>query len=71
MSRYTCEFRSKLPLNEEQIDGLLRLVEAMDDDETDLLFKVGNPEDIDDFTGVYVAWSRGGRRVDRSLLCEK
>lgn len=64
MSKYTYRIKSKLPLSEEQLDGLVRIVEAMDDDETDLLFKVGNPEDIDDFMAVYVRWSERGRHVE-------
>lgn len=65
MNETTCRIQSALPLNDRQLDGLYRIVEAMEHDRSAaLFFEVSNYRQIDDFMALYIEPGSRGLRVE-------
>ncbi len=51
---YQIDLSVTLPASEEQLDGIVRLLETIQSGETSLLVRVSNYRDFDDFMAVYL-----------------
>ena len=60
---YMMEIGNTLPLSTAQYDALVRLLDAMGSGD-EMLFRVSNHEDFDEFMAVYLAWRDFGFHVE-------
>ena len=64
---YMIGISSALPFSEAQYDGLMQIVDNMDNCYNALEVKVPNHADFDDFMGVYLEWRDGRYRVEQDF----
>ena len=61
---FLMKISSRLPFSDAQYDGLLQLLEHMDNERDAMLIEVPNHADFDDFMAVYLEWREYGYHVE-------